>query len=72
MDDKKLNDMISMSDVPLKKQDNFWFSYGNQKILAYKFATDLMLSVDEMTVEEAIDTAIEFNSCFYNKVIKKD
>ena len=67
--DNKLNEMIDKSNnVSLKTDD--WYSWANQRKLTYVLAKELLVNVDEMEVEEAIDMAVNFHYEFYKKVIK--
>ena len=67
LDNIKMNALINKStNVELK--DDEWFSWANQRKLTYLMAKELLLSED-MTPDEAIDLALEFNKAFYRKVI---
>lgn len=67
--DKLLDDMIQQSQYAKPEaKDDFWFSFQNQKRLAYNLAQELFIS--GMDAPEAISTAKKFIDTFYNQAIR--
>lgn len=50
-------------------KDQFWYSFSNQKALAFHIARDLVVHAD-MEVVEAIELSKEFVDEFYHHAIK--
>ncbi len=72
-DDNTLNAFLQLAtNVELKQQaeEEFWFSHKNQKKLTYNLAAKMMLSVDEITPEEAIKESKKFHDLFYTTILK--
>ena len=66
--DSKLNDMIDRSVNVKLKDSEFWYSYKNQKILKYSFASNLLFHSD-IDVDEALRITEEFHNKFYEQVL---
>ena len=68
---RDMNEYIANStNVELRKPKlPEWYSWDNQRKMNYELAKALLLTED-MTPEEAIDTALEFHSIFFDKVLR--
>lgn len=67
--DEQLQDMLQKSQYGKPEiEPEFWFSFNNQKRLAYDLAVQLVIQGEDITV--AIDLAKEFVDAFYKKAIK--
>ena len=63
--DTKLNEMIANSSNVTLKENDFWYSYANQKRLKYNLAVHLLLNC-EVTVKEAVQMSEDFHNKFYD------
>ncbi|MBQ2262719.1 MAG: hypothetical protein II336_15275 [Loktanella sp.] len=67
--EEQLLDMISKSQYgKTEAPDEFWYSYPNQKILAFELARDLVVAGEDVNV--AIETAKNFIDTFYMRAMK--
>ncbi|MFN3895742.1 MAG: hypothetical protein ACK4KU_14530, partial [Acinetobacter sp.] len=67
---ERLYEMLQQSQYakPVEPEE-FWFSYANQKRLAFDLARDLVVQGDD--VDTAINTSKKFIDTFYAKAIKQ-
>ena len=63
--DTKLNNMIDRSSNVTLKENDFWYSYANQKKLKYNLAVQILLHCD-VSVKEAIQMSEDFHNKFYD------
>lgn len=69
-DDQLLQSMINQTQFKESSnvEEGFWYSFPNQKRLAFGVASQLLIA-DEITPQEAVKTAKEFIDHFYSEVI---
>jgi hypothetical protein len=68
--DDQLQSMIQKTQFakPGLDADEHWYSFPNQKVLAYNLAQDLVLSGED--IDTSIETAKTFIDTFYTKAIR--
>lgn len=66
---RQLDDMIQKSQFAKPEANNeFWFSYHNQRRFAFEIARELFL--DNNSIPTSIGLAKDFIDAFYNQAIK--
>jgi hypothetical protein len=68
--DDQINEMLQKTQFakPSLNGEDFWFSFNNQKVLAYSLAAELVANGED--VDTAITTAKTFIDTFYKKAIR--
>jgi hypothetical protein len=68
--DEQLDRLIQQTQYARPNEEpEFWFSYSNQKILAFELARDLVVQGEE--IDDAISTAMTFIDSYFAQAVTK-